>query len=142
MRKEYDFSKGRRGAYAARLAQHAAARFKDSEADDLPPLTQTQVREIRKRSRDFQDRVRYLLASAPARGFTLYYSVSEDAYGMNEPRYATLFKRRPAAEAMRGLLGDRVQIFRCRIDRRDRLVLNSLPDRLTRKPRRSRRGAV
>jgi hypothetical protein len=67
-----------------------------------------------------------LLVSGFSPRFALYYNVSEDTYGMNEPTHATLFKRRAAAIAIRRMLGSRVEIVRCRVDRRGWLVLNSL----------------
>jgi hypothetical protein len=69
----------------------------------------------------------------------LYYNVSEDTYGMNEPGHATLFKRHAAATSVRQLLGDRVRIVRCRVDKRGRLVLRSLPAAFPRR-RVARRG--
>ena len=88
---------------------------------------------------------RYLLVSTFGPRFVLYYNVSEDTYGMNEPVHATLFKRRAAALAIKRLLGGRVEIVRCRLDRRGRPVLNSgtapgTKRRLTRKPIRTPRA--
>ncbi|MBI3028031.1 MAG: hypothetical protein HYY64_00755 [Candidatus Rokubacteria bacterium] len=79
--------------------------------------------------KDLHDRTRYLLVSAFGPRFALYYNVSEDTYGMNEPAHATLFKRRAAALAIRRMLGGGVEIARCRVDRRGQLVLNSLAAR-------------
>jgi hypothetical protein len=94
-----------------------------------------------RRIKDLDDRTRYLLVSAFTPRFVLYYNVSEDMYGMNDPAYATLFKRRAAALAVKRLLGGGVQIVPCRVNRRGRLVLSSLPAP-GRKRRRTRKGAV
>jgi hypothetical protein len=137
MRKHYDFSKGTRGnPYAARLR-----RSRDQgESDEEPPLTQSQITELERRIRDSDDRTRYFLASFMTPRFILYYNVSEDNYGMNDPDYATLFKRRPAAAAIQSLIGTRIKIVRCRVNRRGRLVLSSLPSPFP-KRRQRRRGA-
>jgi hypothetical protein len=116
-------------------------RIGDRDAHDDPPLTPAQIRELDRRVKDLDDRTRYLLVSAFTPTFVLYYNVSEDMYSMNDPAYATLFKRRAAALAVKRLLGGGVQIVPCRVDRRGRLVLNSLPAHW-RKRRRTRKGAV
>ena len=95
-------------------------------SDDWP-LTKAEIRELDRRLADTRDRTRYLLVSVFGPRFVLYYNVSGDMYGMNDPRYATLFKRRAAALAIKRLLGSGVQVLRCRVDRRDRLVLRSVP---------------
>lgn len=102
----------------------------------MAPLTKRQIRELERRVRDSEDRTRYLLASVVTPRFILYYNVSEDHYAMNEPYDATLFKRRPAAEAIRSLIGGRDEIVKCRVDKRGRLVLRSLPDPFPKRRRR------
>lgn len=140
MRKEYDLSRGvRRNRYAARLARHARRHPGNRIVEDDPPLTRAQMQELDRRVKDLHDRTRYLLVSAFSPRFTLYYNVSEDTYGMNEPVHATLFKRRAAALAVKRLLGRGVEIARCRLDRRGRLVPNSLAAP-TRKRRRTQKG--
>ncbi|MEX0691426.1 MAG: hypothetical protein WD043_06255 [Gemmatimonadales bacterium] len=93
----------------------------------MPPLTPAQLQELERRIRDSEDRTRYLLVSVMTPRFALYYNVSDDCYGHNDPRYATLFKRRAAAEAVRALLGEGVQLVRCRVNSRGALVLRSIP---------------
>ena len=118
MRKEYDFSGGVRGRYSRRgRIRHAerrstAGKLGRKDFDD-GPLTQTQVRELRRRAADLDNPVRYLLVSRFGRRFALYYNVSDDVYAMNEPRSATLFKRKKAALAVKQLLGPRVRALRC-----------------------------
>ncbi|OGI47672.1 MAG: hypothetical protein A2151_03220 [Candidatus Muproteobacteria bacterium RBG_16_65_34] len=68
-------------------------------------MTPSQVREIRARVKDFDDPVRFVIASQFSRKFVLYYNVSSDTYAMNDISAATLFKRRRAAEAIRKLFG-------------------------------------
>lgn len=92
-----------------------------------PALTRTQLREIDRRVRDLDDRTRYLLASALTARQALYYNVSEDTFGMGDPSFGTVFKRRSAAEAIQALLRSRVQVVSCRVSSRGRLVLKSVP---------------
>lgn len=97
-----------------------------SWTDDGPPLTRSQIRQLQRQIRDLDDRARYLLASVFTKRLVLYYDVSQDTYAMNDPALGTLFKRRTAAEAIRRLLSRNVQILRCRVNRRNRLVKTSL----------------
>src|SRR4030067_3694689 len=69
-------------------------------------MTPSQVREIRARVKDFDDPVRFVIASQFSRKFVLYYNVSSDTYAMNDISAATLFKRRRAAEEIRKLFGN------------------------------------
>jgi len=136
MRKEYDFSravpfqKWRRERKGARRAQAEI-----SAAVDESPLTRAQIRELDRRIKDSEDRTRYLLVSVFGPKFALYYNVSEDSYGMNDACYATLFKRRATAQAVKARLESGVQLVRCRVDKRRRLVLASLPKLRARWPR-------
>jgi hypothetical protein len=57
----------------------------------------------------------------------LYYNVSNDTFGMNDPSLGTLFKRRVAANAIQRLLRTGVQVIQCRANRRDRVVKRSVP---------------
>lgn len=77
--------------------------------------------------RDSDDRTRYLLASVLTARHALYYNVTEDMFGMGDPTFATLFKRRSAAQAIQKLLRSHVQLAACRVTRRGRLVLSSVP---------------
>lgn len=81
--------------------------------DNYEPLTQAQVRELRRRAADLDNPVRYLLVSQFRPRFALYYNVSDDVYAMNDPRSATLFKRRRAALAVKQLLGPNIQVLHC-----------------------------
>jgi len=62
---------------------------------------------------DLDDVTRYLLVSQMGLRFALYYNVADDVYVMNNPRGATLFKRRKAALAVKALLGGSIRILRC-----------------------------
>ncbi len=53
-----------------------------------------------------------MLVSEFSRRFMLYYDVSSDTYGMNEPSRGTLFKRREAAEHVKKLLGKNVTVVK------------------------------
>jgi hypothetical protein len=77
--------------------------------------------------RDFEDRTRYLLVSVFTSRMALYYNVSNDTFGMNDPSLGTLFKRRTAAVAIQRLLRTGIQVVKCRADRHDRVVKSSLP---------------
>jgi hypothetical protein len=57
----------------------------------------------------------------------LYYNVSNDTFGMNDPSLGTLFKRRTAAVAIQRLLRTGIQVVKCRADRHDHVVKTSLP---------------
>ena len=95
-------------------------------ADDLPPLTPAQIRELKRRVLDLRDRTRFLLVSALTARTAFYYDVSRDTWGMNDPSLGTLFKRRATATAVQQLLRDGVQVVRCRVDDRDRLIKTSV----------------
>jgi len=126
MRKEYDFSKAVRNRYVARLRKRVRRPVEVSPRDP-PHLTRGQTRELDRRLADLHDRTRYLLVSRLGPRLDLYYNVSEDTYGMNEPAHATLFKRHQAAAAVKRLLGRGIDLIRCRVDRRGKLVLRSVP---------------
>jgi hypothetical protein len=108
--------------------------------DDVPPLTPAQIRELKRRVLDLKDRRRFLLVSAFTARTAFYYDVSWDTWGMNDPSLGTLFKRRATATAVQRLLRDGVQVVRCRVDRRDRLIKKSVP-RVRPAWRRKERGA-
>lgn len=109
-------------------------------AEDVPLLTPAQVRELKRRLLDLNDRTRFLLVSAFTARTAFYYDVSRDTWGMNDPSLGTLFKRRATAAAVQRLLRDGVQVVRCRVDRRDRLIKKSVP-RIRPAWRRKKRGA-
>jgi hypothetical protein len=69
-----------------------------------PELTAAERRELDRQVKDLDDPVRYLLASGLVPGFTLYYVLADDTYVLNDPRGATLFKRREAAARIKDLL--------------------------------------
>jgi hypothetical protein len=140
MRKEYDFSKGVKNRHAVRLSKRVR-RPVEVPPHDPPDLTRSQTRELDRRLADLRDRTRYLLVSRFGPRFALYYNVSEDTYGMNEPAHATLFKRRQAAAAVKRLLGRGIDLIRCRVDRRGKLVLRSVSSP-KRRPGKRRKGAA
>ena len=109
-------------------------------ADNVPPLTPAQIRELKRRLVDLKDRRRFLLVSAFTARTAFYYDVSRDTWGMNDPSLGTLFKRRATATAVQRLLRDGVQVVRCRVDHRDRLIKKSVP-RVRPAWRRKKRGA-
>jgi hypothetical protein len=107
----------------------AAKRSRAAGAAGERDLTAAERRELDRQIKDLDDPVRYLLASGLVPGFTLYYVLSDDTYVLNDPRGATLFKRREAAVQIRDLLRPGVAVVPCRVDRHGRLVLKSLAGR-------------
>jgi len=87
------------------------------------------MRELDRRSKDADDRTRFLLASVFTPRFALCYEISEDVFVMNDPAAATLFKRERAARAIKTQLGGRITLMRCRVDSRGNLVLPSISRR-------------
>jgi hypothetical protein len=104
-----------------------AAALIEEPAQEPPALTKAQIRELDRRIRDSEDRTRYILASVLTERHALYYNVAEDTFGWKDPGFATLFKRREAAQAIQKLLKGQVQVAACRVTRRGRLVLSSVP---------------
>jgi len=69
------------------------------------PLSKEWVREIKRRVREAEDPIRYMIVSEFSRRFVLYYNVSSDSFVMNSPEHGTLFKRQEVAEGVARLLG-------------------------------------
>jgi hypothetical protein len=132
MRKEYDFSKGVRWStvMARRSRKSSSARSGGGVADrtDDPPLTSSQMREIRRRVADLNNPVRYILASRMTPRFILYYDVTDGTYVLNNPQEATLFKRRDAAESVKRVLGGRMRVVTCKTKRLNGRRVLILPD--------------
>ena len=100
-----------------------------SKADENPPLNAAERRELDRRIKDADDPRRYLLVSATLPWFSLYYEIQEDAWLIDDPSRATLFKRRQAARAICELLRPGVRVVPCTVDARGRLVLSSIAGR-------------
>jgi hypothetical protein len=113
---------------AAKRRKTTAAR-RTRPRDDVPPLTAAERRELERRIRDADDTRRYLLVSATLPWFSLYYEIQEDAWLIDDPARATLFKRRAAAQAIRDLLKPSVFVVPCTVDVRGKLVLSSIAGR-------------
>ena len=129
MRKEYDFSKAVRlsEVLARRRRKRRQATQGATPAADDEPLSATLAREIRRRAADLDDPVRYLLASQVTPRFVLYYNVTDDAYVLNDPKGATLFKRRKAAHSVKRLLGGRIRVIQCITRKRNGQRIPVLP---------------
>ena len=112
----------------AKASRRAASPAEAAQAYEPPPLTKVQIRELERCVRDSEDRTRFILVSALTEKHPMYYNVSDDTFGWKEPAFATLFKRRAAAQAIQKLLKSRVQVVACRVTRRGRLVLTSVPE--------------
>jgi hypothetical protein len=91
-----------------------------------PDLSAAERRELERRIKDLDDRTRYILASSIGAKITLYYNISEDTYTWDDPKTATLFKRKAAAVKIRAMLGTGVKVLDCRVDKRGRLVSKSI----------------
>jgi len=87
--------------------------------EQVAPLTEAQIREIKRRVADLRDPVRYLLVKECSPRFALYYDASGGLYAMNDPKAASLFKSRAAAAAVRKVLGRAVRVLKCTTKRTD-----------------------
>jgi len=112
---------------AARRKTMTAGRTRGDGGD--APLTAAERRELDRRIRDADDPRRYLLVSATLPWFSLYYEIQQDAWLIDDPARATLFKRRAAAQAIRDLMMPGVFVVPCTVDARGKLVLSSIAGR-------------
>jgi hypothetical protein len=85
---------------------------KPRSVKDEEPLSPAVIRELKRRIRDADDPVRYMLVSEFSRRFILYYNVSSGMFVMNEPSGGTLFKGREAAEGVKKTLGRGISIVK------------------------------
>ena len=120
MRKEYGFSGEVLGSVSGsgRIIKPRKVKAGRTISDDDAPLSKAQIRELRREVAYLKDPIRYLIVSEMGPKFALYYNVTEDLYGMNDLAYATLFKRRAAALAVRRLLGRGTRVIKCTTKRR------------------------
>jgi hypothetical protein len=77
----------------------------ESAVDGDEPLSKEWIEEIKRRVREAEDPIRYMIASDLSRRFVLYYNVSSDSFVMNSPEHGTQFKRLEIAERVARLLG-------------------------------------
>ena len=94
-----------------------------------PPLTAAERRELERRIKDADDPRRYLIVATTLPWFSLYYEIQTDAWLLDDPARATLFKRRAVAQAVSEQLKPGVAVVPCRVDARGRLVLSSIAGR-------------
>lgn len=113
----------------AQKRKTAEKRASAAGAQDEIELTAAERRALDREIKDLGDPVRYLLASGLVPGFSLYYVLSDDTWVLNDPRGATLFKRREAAKRIKDLLRPGVAVVPCKVDRHGRLVRKSLAGR-------------
>lgn len=62
-------------------------------------------KEIKRRVREAENPIRYIITSALSRRFVSYYNVSTDTFAVNNPEYGTLFKRQEVAACVAEILG-------------------------------------
>lgn len=105
--------------------------------EDVEPLSPEQIRELKRRIRDSDDPVRYMLVSEFSRRFILYYNVSDDVYVMNDPSGGTLFKQLKAAQSVKKLLGKGTSIVKYTTERRKLKRLSPYRPMWTSKPRKA-----
>jgi hypothetical protein len=89
-------------------------------------LTAAERRELERAVKDLEDRTRYVLASSLGERIVLYYNIADDTYSWDEPKGATLFKRKPFALKIRAMLGSGVKVLECRVDKRGQLLKKSI----------------
>lgn len=120
MSKEYDVSARVRGSVSGggQIRKSRKVKAGPTISDDDVPLSEAQIRELRRDMADLKDPVRYLIVAEMGPRFALFYNVADDLYGMDDPAYATLFKRRAAALAVRRLLGRGTRVIQCTTRRR------------------------
>ena len=94
-----------------------------------PPLTAAERRELERRIKDADDPRRYLIVATTLPWFSLYYEIQSDAWLLDDPARATLFKRRAVAQAVSDQLKPGVAVVPCSVDARGRLVLSSIAGR-------------
>jgi len=94
-----------------------------------PPLTAAERRELERRIKDADDPRRYLIVATTLPWFSLYYEIQSDAWLLDDPARATLFKRRAVAHAVSEQLKPGVAVVPCSVDARGRLVLSSIAGR-------------
>ena len=63
------------------------------------------VKEIKRRVREAENPICYIITSALSRRFVSYYNVSTDTYAVNNPEHGTLFKRQEVAACVAEILG-------------------------------------
>jgi hypothetical protein len=123
---------------AQQLERLARTPIADND-DDLSELTKAELKILKRRLADAEDRTRYLLASELSPQFALYYLVADDVWIMNQPQRATLFKRKAAAKAIRKLLGPNITVVECKVDARGKLAAMSLDEPKRKKAARRKR---
>jgi hypothetical protein len=112
---------------AQQLERLARTPIADND-DDLSELSKAELKILKRRLADAEDRTRYLLASELSPQFALYYLVADDVWIMNQPQRATLFKRKVAAKAIKKLLGPNITVVECKVDARGKLAAMSLDE--------------
>jgi hypothetical protein len=74
---------------------------------DAPPLSKGDIAELRRRTKDLDDPVRYVIISPFSRRFSLYYIPADGLFVMNEILPSCLFKRKAEADAVAAVLESR-----------------------------------
>lgn len=74
-------------------------------ADEDLSISPKWVKEIKRRVREAENPIRYIIISALSRRFVSYYNVSTDTFAVNNPEHGTLFKRQEVAACAAEILG-------------------------------------
>ena len=109
--------------------RNEARELRTKRSDTRAPKVRLPKREeaiLSRRIQYLEDRTRYLVVSSLAKRFDLYYDVKEDVFAWKEPTGGTVFKRRSMAAAVARLLGARIEIVRCKVDKKGLLVKRSV----------------
>lgn len=93
--------------------RHPRSQFEKVGGGEDEPLSEKWVKEIKRRVREAEDPIRYMIVSEFNRRFVLYYNVSSDSFVMNSPEHGTQFKRREIAENVARLLGKHHALVKC-----------------------------
>ncbi|MEC4888624.1 MAG: hypothetical protein RI101_01060 [Nitrospira sp.] len=78
--------------------------MKEVEGEEAP-LSPEWAKEIKRRVREMESPIRYIITSALSRRFVFYYNVSTDTFAVNNPEQGTLFKRQEVAACVAEILG-------------------------------------
>lgn len=83
----------------------SASKVVTQVADGDLSISSEWAKEIKRRVREMESPIRYIITSALSRRFVSYYNVSTDTFAVNNPEQGTLFKRQEVAACVAEILG-------------------------------------